>query len=139
VDKSEARIIQIVEALSRALDVARSRRSLTVIVVGPRPLPGTLDRLSRVARVLPVGVSGDEEVLRDWLAILLPLNVPEIADISGPVLHPAGSGETASDPITSSFEQAALQGEDRVQQLLITLIEQPFASADKPDEMEEAK
>jgi hypothetical protein len=139
VDKSEARIIQIVEALSRALDVARSRRSLTVIVVGPRPLPGTLDRLSRVARVLPVGVSGDEEVLRDWLAILLPLNVPEIAEMSGPVLHPAGSGETVPDPITSSFEQAALQGEDRVQQLLITLIEQPFASADKPDEMEEAK
>lgn len=139
VDKSETRIIQIVEALSRALDVARSRRSLTVIVVGPRPLPDTLERLSRVARVLPVGVSGDEEVLRDWLAILLPLNVPEMVEMLGPVLHPAGSTETAPDPITTSFEQAAFQGEGRVQQLLISLVEKPFASADRSDEMEEAR
>jgi hypothetical protein len=136
VDKSEARIVQIVEALSRALDVARSRRSLTVIVVGPRPLPGTLDRLSRVARVLPVGVPADEEVLRDWLAVLLPLDVPEIVEMPGPVLEAADSPGTSPDPLTSSFEQASLQGDSHVQQLLITLVELPFANADKSGEME---
>jgi len=135
-DKSEARMVQIVEALSRALDVARSRRSLTVIVVGPRPLPGTLDRLSRVARVLPVGVTADEEVLRDWLAVLLPLNVPEVLEMPGPVLQAADSADTSPDPLTSGFEQAALQGESQVQQLLIALVELPFANADKPGEME---
>jgi hypothetical protein len=89
--------------------------------------------------VLPVGVSTDEEGLRDWLAVLLPLHVPEIVEMPGPVLQAGDSEETTPDPITSSFEQAALQGENRVQELLITLVEHPFASANKPDKMEETE
>jgi hypothetical protein len=80
VDRPELRMVQIVEALSRTLDVARSRRSLTIIVVGPRPVLNTIERLSRVARVLPVGVITDEEALRDWLAVLLPLTIPDVAE-----------------------------------------------------------
>lgn len=126
VDRSELRMVQIVEALSRALDVARSRRSLTVIVVGPRPVPDTVERLGRVARVLPVGVVTDEETLRDWLAVLLPLNIPDVTDLPGPILQKAADSEATPDVLTTGFEQAALQGEAKVQELLLKLVELPF-------------
>ena len=134
-DRSELRMVQIIEALSRALDIARSRRSLTAILVGPRPLPGTLERLSRVARVLPVGVVSDDEALRDWLAVLLPLNIPKIAAQPGLVIHDGGSDDEPRDVVTLSFEHAALQGESRVQELLIRLVELPFDD-DATSEME---
>lgn len=133
VDKSELRMIQIVEALSRALDSARSRRSLTVVVVGPRPVPGTLERLSRVARVLPLGVVSDADTLLDWLAVLLPLNVPAIAERAAPGLQ---SGDTKPDVLTTGFEHAALRGEIEVQQFLIRLVELPFKENDQAEEME---
>lgn len=136
VDRPELRMVQIVEAFSRALDVARSRRPLTVIVVGPRPALGTIERLSRVARVLPVGVITDEETLRDWLAVLLPLTIPDVAEPPGPVLQDANSNLEAADILTTSFEQAALQGEGKVQELLIRLVESPFKVGEGTSELE---
>jgi len=136
VDRPELRMVQIVEALSRALDVARSRRSLTVIVVGPRPVLGTIERLSRVARVLPVGVISDEEALRDWLAVLLPLTISDVAEPPGPVLQDAKNEVEPTDVLTTSFEQAALQGEDNVQELLIKLVESPFNASEEASELE---
>jgi hypothetical protein len=136
VDRPELRMVQIVEALSRALDVARSRRSLTVIVVGPRPVLSTIERLSRVARVLPVGVITDEEALRDWLAVLLPLTIPAVAEPPGPVLQDASNEIEPTDVLTTSFEQAALLGEDKVQELLIRLVESPFKSGEEASELE---
>jgi hypothetical protein len=130
VDRPELRMVQIVEALSRALDVARSRRSLTVIVVGPRPVLGTIERLGRVARVLPVGVITDEEALRDWLAVLLPLIIPAVAEPPGPVLQDGSNEVEPTDVLTTSFEQAALLGENKVQELLIRLVESPFKSGE---------
>ena len=136
VDRPELRMVQIVEALSRALDVARSRRSLTVIVVGSRPILGTIERLSRVARVLPVGVITDEEELRDWLAVLLPLNIPDVAGPPGPVLQDVSSEVVPTDVLTTSFEHAALQGEVKVQELLIKLVERPFETVEEARELE---
>jgi len=136
VDRPELRMVQIVEALSRALDVACSRRSLTVIVVGPRPVLGTIERLSRVARVLPVGVISDEEALRDWLAVLLPLTISDVAEPPGPVLQDAKNEVEPTDVLTTSFEQAALQGEDNVQELLIKLVESPFNASEEASELE---
>ena len=67
------------EALGRALDFAASRRSVTVILVGPDPGPDVTRRLARTCRVLSVGTPVGERVeqeLRDRLAVLLPLNIP---------------------------------------------------------------
>lgn len=136
VDRSELRMVQIVEALSRALDSARSRRSLTVVIVGPRPVPSTLERLSRVARVLPVGVASDADTLRDWLAVLLPLNIPAIPERPAPVLRSDDSDEAFPDVLTTGFEHAALRGEIEVQQLLIRLVELPFKEIDQADDIE---
>src|SRR3546814_13353869 len=44
--QGERKVLQQVEGIARALDVMRSRRPLTTIVVGPRPVGKTLDRKS---------------------------------------------------------------------------------------------
>src|ERR1039458_9362295 len=58
VDKEE-RILQKIEGLARVLDLLRSRRPLTTIVVGRRPGSAIIDGMSRVSRVLPVGTASD--------------------------------------------------------------------------------
>lgn len=66
------------DGLARALDLLRSRRSITVVPVGPQPDSDTMNALAQVARVLaigtPIGVDADEQ-LRDALAVLLPLRI----------------------------------------------------------------
>jgi hypothetical protein len=67
-----------VEGLARALDLVRSRRSLTLVLVGVRPEPELIQALARVGRVLlttaPPGDEGEAE-LTDALAVLLPLQI----------------------------------------------------------------
>jgi hypothetical protein len=73
----EPRIVRRVEGAARALDVLGSRRSLTTVVVGPAPSPKTIQSLSRVSRVLPVGQAADTDFavkLENWLAVLMPLS-----------------------------------------------------------------
>lgn len=71
-------LVREFSALARALDVADSRRTLTAILVGPKPDAATLGGLGSNCRVLPVGTAArDEEVdLRNWLSIFSPLQVP---------------------------------------------------------------
>ncbi len=82
-EKDERRLVQRLQSLARALDVMRSRRPLTTILAGPQPSAATLESLSKVCRVLtvgvPTGVSAGQE-LRDALAVLLPL--PELDEMS---------------------------------------------------------
>lgn len=82
----EDRLRRQILALSRALDVIRSRRTLTVILVGQQLTAETMESLSRVCRVLPVGTLAGpnaERTLRDWLAVLLPLRLPDADEIQG--------------------------------------------------------
>lgn len=67
-----------VQGLARALDLVRSRRSLTVVFVGPHPSAALVQTLSGVARVLRTGSPGpeDDAALRRAIAVLLPLEVP---------------------------------------------------------------
>lgn len=76
----EQRILKKVEGVARTLDVVGSKRPLTAVLAGPRPRSSVLDAMSRVCRVLPVGSDQDgdaEASLRNWLAVLLPLHLPE--------------------------------------------------------------
>lgn len=78
--EEEERLVARLEGVARSLDVARSKRPLTVVIAGPRPSSTNLELMSRVCRVLPTGILLDKDadgLLRNWLAVLLPLRLPE--------------------------------------------------------------
>jgi hypothetical protein len=52
------------------------------------------------------------------------------------VLQDAKNEVEPTDVLTTSFEQAALQGEDNVQELLIKLVESPFNASEEASELE---
>lgn len=91
--ESETRVRQKIEGLARALDLVSSRRPLTAILVGPLPNTTTIEAIARVCRVLQVGTptgSTADQSLRDALAVLLPLELP---DVSGAIADPLGEAK----------------------------------------------
>ncbi len=78
-DTADDTVIRKVLSLTRALDVLQSKRSVTVVLTSGQVAPETVQSLSRVCRVLPVGApSGPKAVdaVRDWISVLLPLVQP---------------------------------------------------------------
>jgi hypothetical protein len=76
IEADEARLRRGVEALARALDLVRSRRSLTVVLVGPAPGAHLIQALALVGRVLRVRPEEDDgDSLHDALSVLLPLRM----------------------------------------------------------------
>lgn len=121
--ENDIRVRQKVEGLSRALDLASSRRPLTIVLVGPLPSPAVMDSLTRVSRVLPVGTPTGEtalEFLRDALAVLLPLEIPATSET---VLDPLGtvreafaaSGGVVSRDVEALID-ASVRGADSVRE-----------------------
>jgi hypothetical protein len=120
VQDGESRIRQKVEGIARALDVVRSRRPLTAILVGPRPSINVLDALSRVCRALPVGTALEAEAetsLPNWLAVLLPLRLPELSRGLADPTHElvVRLGRVAEDPIVAGLIAGATQGTEEVE------------------------
>jgi hypothetical protein len=128
---TESRIRQKVEGLGRALDLVASRRSLTVVLVGPPPRPPIIEALARVSRVLTVGTpTGDnaDRFLADALAVLLPLGLP---DTSAAVVDPLTEvrKQLPSDIDRDRVEPllaAAPSGVDAVKEALSALLKAPF-------------
>lgn len=124
--ESETQLTRKVEGVARALDIARSTRSLTLVVTGPRPSAATLESLSRVCRVLATGnISGADgtKILKNWLAVLLPLMLPQpesVANDSLARIH--ASAKNLGDPITGLID-IALQGKDAVSKALYSSID----------------
>lgn len=135
VSQTPRELQQVVEGAGRALDTVGSRRPLTLVVVGPRPDSGVLTALSRHARVLPVGEAADEDSLRNWLAVLMPLKMPNVA--GGASHAPASLDALAanSDPLTRELLDTASQGiPGAVAELLYGLIDAPFEGFDFEDD-----
>jgi len=109
----ERKVVQQVEGVARALDVMRSHRPLSTIIVGPRPIGKTLETLSQVGRILPVEEALDPAELRDQLAVLLPLELPPtlLAD-----RDLGGEDEFAlpDDPLAEALMEASRFGEAAV-------------------------
>jgi hypothetical protein len=80
-DTDVASIRRRVEGLSRALDLVDSRRPLTVVLIGPEPVPELQLALTRVARVLVAGVPSGERELREAIAVLLPLELVTVTEM----------------------------------------------------------
>lgn len=109
----ERGVIQQIEGIARALDVVRSRRPLTSIIVGPRPIGRALEALSQVSRVLAVDEASDELELRDRLAVLLPIELPislgHDRDLDG-----IAEVSSVADPLLAELIEASALGEAAV-------------------------
>ena len=127
VTTEEPGMTRSIQGLSRALDIAESKRPLTVVLVGPRPTENVIEALSRVCRVLPVGsASGEdaEENIRDWLAVLLPLMLPNQSDLSADsVAELQEMLSDNSDPVTSKLLlEASYNGKEKVRETFAELL-----------------
>ena len=134
VEKNESRLVQKIQSLARALDLAGSRRSLTIILVGTGLDPAATEAISRVCRVLPLGVPPDEEAaeqyIRDWLAVLLPLpvldSVSVLADWRAELKHQLGA---TSIPYINAVVDAAQHGAETVEATLSSRIQKEVSKA----------
>lgn len=109
----ERKVVQQVEGIARALDVMRSHRPLSTIIVGPRPVGKTLETLAQVGRILAVEEALDPAELRDQLAVLLPLELPATLSADRDL-----GGEDAfvlpDDPLAEALMEISKLGEEAV-------------------------
>ena len=128
--QKEKRLLRKIEGIARAMDVVRSKRPLTAVLAGPRPQLKTLYAMSCVCRVLPIVPDTEielDEVLKNWLAVLMPLNLPsrtanEVESISS---------EDLSVALKNLVDMAQF-GPDAVRTRFHEIISKPLANADKP-------
>lgn len=126
VSESETQLTRKVDGVARALDIASSTRSLTLVVTGPRPSASALEALGRVCRVLPTGtITGDDgdQVLKNSLAVLLPLSLPQPESVAGNSMariHVAAQG--LDETIRRLIDVASL-GEGAVGKKLYSIID----------------
>jgi hypothetical protein len=137
-ESDDDRIRRRIEALARALDLVRSRRSLTVVLAGPRRGAGLIQAIAGVARVLTVGTPREEAELRDALAVLLPLEVtPEdtgAAEVWAQARDRLLDAHLAEvDPIIT----AAARGQEAVTQALAALLAEPLQALWETEEEDE--
>jgi hypothetical protein len=124
--ESEVQLTRKVDGVARALDIAASTRSLTLVVTGPRPSASTLESLGRVCRVLPTGnISGADgnEILQNWLAVLLPLTLPQLESVAGNSLARIHAAAQNLDEATRKLIDVASQGKGAVSKELYSIID----------------
>ncbi|MFX1695917.1 hypothetical protein [Paraburkholderia sp. A1RO-1] len=124
--ESETQLTRKVDGVARALDIASSTRSLTLVVTGPRPSASALESLGRVCRVLPTGdITGDDgdHVLKNWLAVLLPLSLPQPESVVGNSLARILAAAQDLDETTRNLIDVASLGEGAVSKELYSIID----------------
>lgn len=130
--ESEAQLMRKVDGVARALDIAASTRSLTLVVTGPRPSAAALESLGRVCRALPTGdISGDDgdEALKNWLAVLLPLSLPQPESVAGNSLARIYAAAQNLDDTIKKMIDVASQGADAVSETLYSIIDSAAVQA----------
>jgi hypothetical protein len=131
--ETEERVKNKIQSVARALDVMKSKRPLTTILAGPRPRTATLDAMSKVCRVLPIGgaIEGDEDAaIRNWLAVLMPLQLPQTADAAANPMAELLQEIGKADAYTKRLLDAASLGSEQVRTVLCELIEEPLLEGD---------
>jgi hypothetical protein len=134
VEKNENRLVQKIQSLGRALDLAESRRSLTAVLVGNELDPIASEAIGSICRVLSIGTPPSDSVdqyLRDWLAVLLPLPVMDttnaLADWKAELK--SQMGKRAITAFYSAIVEAAPQGSDPVENVLSTRLQKEVSKA----------
>lgn len=128
-------------ALTRALDVMRSKRPVTVILTSGQPRTETVQSISRVCRVLPIGApTGPNAIsaVRDWLSVLLPLvQQPAVETlVDWEVDLSIKTTVSANSEFTDALIDAAQRGKEAVETVLANAIAKSVDAAiiDKGDE-----
>lgn len=115
-----SRLKRLVSGLARSLDLAESRRPMSLVLIGGMAASDRID-LERYARVLPIASSTPATPeIEEAVAVLLPLSLPNADLVHG------------SDPVN---EVMVALGADRATSDHIALIRM---SADGPDAVREA-
>jgi hypothetical protein len=131
VEDRDLAVVQKVHALSRAMDLVKSRRPLTAVLAGPRPDALALDALSQSCRVLAIDPQpGPYEARRveDAIAILLPLRLPEPTDtLADPLGELQMRLPQASAVFLTTLLTAAQHGPDAVTKAVCNTLAAPFA------------
>ena len=137
-DGGERKVVQQIEGIARALDVMRSQRPLTSVIVGPRPVGKMLEALSQVGRILSVEEALDPAELRDQLAVLLPLELPAALSADSDL----GAGEAlalAGEPLADELVEASKLGEAAVRTRFHAALNSVFKTENERDDRNEAE
>ncbi len=139
VQDSESRTRQKINGLGRALDAAGSRRPLTAVLAGPRPLDPTLDAIAGICRVLPVGTptgADADQLLRKWLAVLLPLRLPHLGEAVADTTRELARHipRNLEPALQTSILEAAPNGTAAVREALRRLVVEPLNDNDDPSQ-----
>lgn len=129
----ERKVLQQIEGIARALDVMRSHRPLTTVIVGPRPVGKTLEALAQVGRILPVEEALDPTDLRDQLAVLLPLELPTTLSAD----RDLGTGEEldlSDHPLATELLEASKLGESAVREAFHDALTAVFEASEEGDQ-----
>lgn len=141
-ETSDEIVVRNVLGLTRALDVLKSKRSVTAVLTSGQAAPETIRSISRVCRVLPIGApSGPkaDEAVRDWLSVLLPLKAtgPTQAAIEWEPALREQLHIVDDTPYLERLIIAARTGEEFVEQEFAAEIATLIAPALKEDEEED--
>lgn len=126
-ERPDGRILKKVEGLARALDLVGSRRTVSVVLVGPMPGGMTIEAMARVCRVLavgtPTGTEADQSI-RDSLAILLPLGLPVASSqLAEPMTQVVRALGDTYDDVAARLVEAATAGKEQVEAAVGDLLE----------------
>lgn len=119
------RLQRLIAGLARSLDLAQSRRPVTLVIVGELSA-GDRSELDRHARVLHIESADPcEEEVERAIAVLLPLDLPAAVLMHGSdpvneVLATLGLGPDTSEHIT--LARAAIEGPNEVREALRTYV-----------------
>lgn len=119
------RLQRLIAGLARSLDLAQSRRPVTLVIVGELSA-GDRSELDRHARVLHIeSADPSEEEVERAIAVLLPLDLPAAVLMHGSdpvneVLATLGLGPDTSERIT--LVRAAIEGPNEVREALRTYV-----------------
>lgn len=122
-DTADDAVIRKVLALTRALDVLRSKRPVTAVLTSGQPRAETVQSIGKVCRVLPVGAPAGPDALdavRDWLSVLLPLTQPPAVDtmLDWEADLRAAAPASAAGALMDNLVDAAPSGKDAVEAVL---------------------
>ena len=141
-DTADDAVTRKVLALTRALDVMHSKRPVTAVLTSGQPRSETVQSISRVCRVLPVGSPGGPgaaDAVRDWLSVLLPLAEPSgvetLLDWEGDLRKAAP--EAAKGALMDGLIGAAPQGQKAVEGVLAEAVAAAVNEALAADENEQ--